>query len=379
VTVRFAEEVPLFNQMVMRLPLRQPVTATVVRNGVEQTLTVTPVERESVEAPIHELATLGITGSNLTAWSSKELNRKTRDGVRVRGVRSGGPADDAKPALREDDIIVGVDDTPVKTLEGLTSALDHLVQNGNSHADALVSFERSGERLLTVVEIGRPGLEDPGLEARKAWIPISVQVLTRELADKLGLSDTSGVRVTRVLPGSAAKAGLQVGDIITAVDGDPVQASQPSDADLFATMIRQYKTGTNVELSIIRGKTPQKIKVALETSPRLPREMKKYEDPNFEFRVRDIAAADRLEEGIDPDQSGVLVDAVREGGWAALAHLAVGDLLLAVDGEAVQDVAAVQAKMTKIAAAHPPTVVFRVKRGIRTFFVEMQAGWKQQE
>jgi hypothetical protein len=35
--------------------------------------------------------------------------------------------------------------------------------------------------------------------------------------------------------------------------------------------------------------------------------------------------------------------------------------------------------MTKIAAAHPPTVVFRVKRGIRTFFVEMQAGWKQQE
>jgi serine protease Do len=378
VTVRFPEEVPLFNQMVMRLPLGQPVTATVFRHGAAKTLTVTPVERESVEAPIHEISVLGITGSNLTAWSSKELNRKSRDGVRVRGVRAGGPADDAKPALREDDIIVGVDDTPVKSLEGLTSALDHLVQNGNSHAEALVSFERTGERLLTVVEVGRPGLEDPGLEARKAWIPISVQVLTRELAEKLGLPDTSGVRVTRVLPGSAAKAGLQVGDVITAVDDDPVQASQPSDGDLFATMIRQYKTGTTVELSVVRAKTPQKIKVALETSPRLPREMKKYEDPNFEFRVRDIAAADRLEEGIDPDQTGVLVDAVREGGWAALAHLAVGDLLLSIDGEAVQDVAAVQAKMKQIAAAHPPTVVFRVKRGIRTFFVEMQAGWKQQ-
>ena len=55
----------------------------------------------------------------------------------------------------------------------------------------------------------------------------------------------------------------------------------------------------------------------------------------------------------------MLVDAVREGGWAALAHLAVGDLLLAIDGEAVDDVEAVQAKMTRIAAAKPASVVFQ--------------------
>ena len=63
--------------------------------------------------------------------------------------------------------------------------------------------------------------------------------------------------------------------MITAVDGDPVEASQPSDSDLFATMIRQYKIGSTVELSVLRDKTPQKMKVTLETSPRLPREMKK--------------------------------------------------------------------------------------------------------
>jgi hypothetical protein len=39
--------------------------------------------------------------------------------------------------------------------------------------------------LLTVVEVGRPILEDPGLEARKAWVPVTVQVLTRELAERL--------------------------------------------------------------------------------------------------------------------------------------------------------------------------------------------------
>ena len=163
----------------------------------------------------------------------------------------------------------------------------------------LVGFERAGQRLLTVIDVGAAGLEDPGLEARKAWMPVSVQVLTRELAEKLGLADSDGSPGHAGAGRPAAGRRLQVGDIITAVDGDPVQASQPSDADLFATMIRQYKIGTTVELSVVRGKTPQKVKVALETSPRLPREMKKYEDPNFEFRVRDIAAADRLEEGID--------------------------------------------------------------------------------
>jgi serine protease Do len=374
VNVRFAEEVPLFNQLIMRLPLGKPVDLTVLRNGAEKTIPVVPVERESVEAPIRELSALGVTASNLTAWSAKELKRGNREGVRIRGVRPGGPADQAKPSLDQDDVIVAIDGTPVRTLENLMEAIDRLA-SGTNHVSALVSFERSTERFLTVVDVGRPGLEDPGLEARKAWIPISVQVLTRELADKLSMGETTGVRVTRVLPG-AAKAGLKVGDIITAVDNEPVRASQPSDLDLFATMIRQYKIGSIVELSIVRDKTSEKLKITLETSPRLSREMKKYEDTNFEFRVRDLAAADRLEQGLPEDQRGVMVDAVREGGWAALAHLAVGDLLLAIDGETVADVAGVQAKMKRINDEKPPTVVFRVKRGIRTFFVELQAGWK---
>ena len=50
-----------------------------------------PEERESVEALVHELSALGITASNLTAWSAKELRRADRTGVRVNGVRPGGP------------------------------------------------------------------------------------------------------------------------------------------------------------------------------------------------------------------------------------------------------------------------------------------------
>ncbi len=376
VLVRFAEEVPVFNQMVMRLPIGKAVEATVLRAGAEKTLRVTPSERESVDARIRELPLVGVTGSNLTGWAAKELKRTSRDGVRVRGVRPGGPADEAKPALREDDVILSVDDRPTVSFEALEGVIDTLTRAKDTRVPALVAFDRAGERLLTVVDLGRPGLEDPGLEARKAWVPISVQVLTRELAERLNLVGRTGVRVTRVYGGTAEAAGLKIGDVITALDGNALEASQSSDGDLFATLIRQYKIGSTATLTVVRNGTPMDVSVKLDTSPRLPREMKKYEDPSFEFRVRDIAAADRVSARLPTDQSGVLVDAVREGGWAALGHLADGDMLLTIDGEPVADVEAVQRKMARVAEAKPRSVVFKVRRGIRTFFVELETGWR---
>jgi S1-C subfamily serine protease len=86
--------------------------------------------------------------------------------------------------------------------------------------------------------------------------------------------------------------------------------------------------------------------------------------------------ADRQQRALPEDQRGVVVEAVTEGSWAALAHLADGDLILAIEGDPVEDVEAVQQKMTQIAERKPTTVVMQVRRGIRTFFVEMQGGWK---
>jgi serine protease Do len=375
VVVRFAEEIPLFNQSIMRLPLGKPVDIVVLREGKQQTLRVVPEERESVEAPIAELPLAGITASNLTAWSMKELKRERREGVRVRGVRPGGPAGEGRPPLESDDVIVEIDGKSVKDVEALTTALEQGTKDRKGPVSMLVSFDRRRQRMLTVLEIGRPGLEDPGLETRKAWVPVAVQVLTPPLAERLGLAGTTGVRVTRVLDGSAAAAGLLIGDIVTMIDEDRVEASQPSDEDLFATMIRQYKIGSTVRLTVLREGKPQQIAVKLDQSPRLPREMKKYEDPNFEFRVRDISAADQAERSWSEGQRGVLVEAVREGGWAALAHLADGDLVTEIDGTAVEDVEAVQNRMQKIAETRPAAVVLKVRRGIRTLFVELQSGW----
>ena len=376
IAVRFAEEIPPFNQQVMRLVPGRPVDALVLRDGKEQALRVTPDDRESVEARVREVTPLGITASNLTSWSAKELRRAGTAGAHVRGIRPGGASDDAKPSLQPDDVILSIDGEAVKDADTLISIADRVVRGRTEPLPVLVAFDRRGQRMLTVLELARPGLQDPGMEARKAWIPVTVQAITPELAEKLGVKGRTGVRVTRVLGGSAAAAGLQVGDLVFAIDGDPIEASQPSEAEIFETMIRQRKIGTAVTLTTVRGEEERQVKVQLESSPRLPREMKKYEDPNFEFRARDVAEMDRVDLGVPAGEKGVLVEAVREGGWAALAHLADGDVILAIDGQVVSDVAALQQKMEAIAMSRPTAVVMHVRRGFRTFFVEMQTGWE---
>ena len=377
ISVRFAEEIPPFNQMVMRLEPGRQVEAVVMRGGERRALQVTPEDRESVESPVREVSALGLTASNLTRWSAKELRRDNTAGARVRGIRPGSAADDAKPGLQMNDVIVSLDAHPVKSVDGLADAVEKLVDGRTEPIQVLVTFDRGHSRMLTVVELARPGLEDPGMEARKAWVPVAVQVLTPELAEKLGVPGRTGVRITRVIGGAASAAGLQVGDLVFAVDGDPIEASQPSETEVFETMIRQYKIGATVALATRRGGVDREVKIRLDSSPRRAREMKKFEDLNFEFRARDVSDADRLDLGLPSGERGVIVEAVREGGWAALAHLADGDVILAIDGEPVADVAALQRKMESISSAKPGALVMQVRRGFRTFFVEMTTGWSE--
>ena len=167
--------------------------------------------------------------------------------------------------------------------------------------------------------MGIQTLSDPGQEVRKAWLPISTQVLTDELAKALNLEGTTGVRVTQVYANSAAeKAGLKVGDVITAVDDTAVEASQVEDVEVLPALIRQYKIGSIADLTVFRRGVKIHIKVTLPESPRQFQELKKYTDTTYEFSGRDIAFQDRVQEHWTDAQSGVMTESVSEGGWAAL-------------------------------------------------------------
>ena len=239
-------------------------------------------------------------------------------------------------------------------------------------AKLLVGFDRDGERMMTVVEAGEIAADEPPREARKAWVPVEMQVLTPPLAERLGLKGKTGVRVTRLLDPATP---LQIGDVILAIDGDPVRATSQNDEDLFATSIRRYRVGSSVTLAIHRGDQDMNLPLTLGQTPTQAREMKWYEDPVFEFRARNVAEADR-EDPRFKDVPGVLVESVALRGWASLGHLNGGDMILAIDGTPVTDVDQLETRMKDIQARKPASVVFEIQRGIRTQFVEIQPAWK---
>jgi len=360
--------VPIANQLLVGLKTAEASTFVVRRDGREMTIRLTPVDRPAASSIPRELRDWGFMASNLTPFEARALGRAAGDGIRVVSVRPGGPIEQSRPPLQRDDIIVEVDGRRVGSVADLESR-----PAAAGKSSLLLTFERGRERRLTVVDVGggRPA-DSPPAEARKAWIPIAVQVLTPPLAERLGLAGKTGVRVTQVLD---AALPLQVGDIILAVDGQVVRASAPTDEEVFFAAIRRAAIGATAQLSVSRGGTAMTIPVTLGTAPALAREMKRYEDEDFGFRARDLADADRRDPRLEPNVAGVLVDGVTQGSWASLGRLAGGDVIEALDGRPLANVDDLAARFTAIKTARPSSVVLLVRRGVRTVFLDLQPAW----
>jgi serine protease Do len=279
--------------------------------------------------------------------------------------------------LRGGDVVVALDGEPVASVEDIVAFTGKVTAGQTEPVAVLVGFERKKERLLAVVKVGLRKLKDPGLEARKAWLPIETQVLTKDLAEALDVPGKSGVRVTRILPNGQDVLDVQVGDLIVGLDGQRIPAVEPEDVEVLPAMVRQYKIGSEVELDVIREGERLKVAVTLPTSRKLPREMKKYRDNDFEITVREIAFSDRAHHQWDTDKRGVLVQEVTAGSWAALGRLAVGDLLLEVDGRQVESVKTFETIMTAISVEKPEYVVLKVLRGIHTRYIEIEPNWEE--
>ena len=378
VSTRFAEELPLFNQLIMGIPVGDTVKATVLRNGKKITLKVKTEEREYARPQTFELKQWGITARNLSLIDIKEMRRDSKDGVLVTSVRPGGPGGDAELPLFVKDVILKVNDTPVTRVETLMELTSRLSDGKEEPVPVLVTFDRNKERNLTVVKVGIEKMEDPGLEVRKAWLPVAMQAITRDMVRQMDMEGLTGVRVTQVYPDTVAeKAGLKVGDLIVELDGEPIPVSEPQDVEILPASIRQYRIGSTVQLTVIRGEKKLTLPVTLPMSPFLPREMKKYRNDDFEFTVRDLAFLDRVNEGWKEDRKGVLVETVGEGGWAALAHLAVGDLIVTVDGTPVTEVKSFQSRIESILEKKPGSVVFQILRGIHSLYIEIEPSWPE--
>jgi serine protease Do len=101
-------------------------------------------------------------------------------------------------------------------------------------------------------------------EVSSPYLGIGLVDLSPEDAERFGVPVDSGAIVESVEPGSAAgDAGLRRGDIITALDGTPIEDS----GDLLAAL-RDYRPGETVELAIVRGNDELTLTATLDERPR---------------------------------------------------------------------------------------------------------------
>ncbi|MCO5163888.1 MAG: DegQ family serine endoprotease [Mesorhizobium sp.] len=158
-------------------------------------------------------------------------------------------------------------------------------------------------------------------EVRRGRIGVSIQDLTPDLAEALGVKDAYGAVVGSVEENSpAAKAGLQAGDVIVALDGRPISGS----ADL-RNRVGLAPVGSEVEVSWLRDGERHSAGMRVEA----------------ESGTAGVANAlpDRLAGATFQDASGnVFVEAVEPDSPAARAGIRPGDVIAAVNRQPVRSV-----------------------------------------
>jgi len=183
---------------------------------------------------------------------------------------------------------------------------------------------------------------------------VTVQSINQELADSFGLPRPAGALVGAVQPGFAAdRAGVKPGDVIVALNGQPIE-----DSAMLSRLIAEQKPGRDVTLEIVRNGRQRRLTVELgnadaESFAQNDLAGARDEPGRLGVVVRELDDAARRATGI---AHGVLVE--QAGGPAARAGLRAGDIILAVNTERVKDGRELQSLIEK-APAHVALLVHR--------------------
>jgi S1-C subfamily serine protease len=296
--------------------------------------------------------------------------------VLISSVRSGGPAQQAEPALARGDVIVGLEGRPVASLAELVDRYREIMDEGEAPERFLIEFDREGQNHFTLVRPDDGRSVDPPRELPKGWLGLTTQPVVSSLATRLGVPGEGGYRVTRIYPGTTvAEADIRVGDVIVRIDDADLHPRSPEDTGLLARAVRRREIGETSTLTLLRGDERLEREVVLEASPMLPSEAKREQNQDFELSVRDITFYDRDQNRWPPEQAGVIVERVETGGWSDAAGLRPGELLLELDDETLTDVDDFRRVMDRLQAERPERVQALTLRGASTRVLFIEPEW----
>jgi len=200
---------------------------------------------------------------------------------------------------------------------------------------------------------------------------VQIQPVTAGIADSLGLKKAEGALVDEPQADSpAAKAGVQAGDVITAVNGTPVK-----DARDLARTIGMMAPNSTVKLDIVREGQEKTVSLTLAEMPNehVAKADSEQAQPTSGVPHLGLSVAPAADVS-GAGSKGVVVTAVDPDGPAAEHGLQEGNVILDVGGKPVANAGDVRKALTEAKAQGKHDVLVRVKIGDATRFVALPLG-----
>ena len=161
---------------------------------------------------------LGTTVQKITPEIADSLGLKESGGALVADVVKGSPAE--KAGIRTGDIIIEFDRKQIKDSTDLPPVVAR-VTPGNT---VQLKVMREGKQVSLPITVGELKDNEIVASSQESDLGLTVQPVTPDIAQTLGLERAEGLVVSSVKPGSAAEeAGLRSGDVITQVNRRPVK------------------------------------------------------------------------------------------------------------------------------------------------------------
>jgi len=176
---------------------------------------------------------------------------------------------------------------------------------------------------------------------------VETQDITPRIAKVLGLKDSNGAVVTRVNSGSAAdSADIQVGDVITALDGKPLRNAQ----DL-RNAEGLLPLGSTVTLAVQRNGAVRNVSAKL-----VPEKLATVDGAKLDARLAGVTFSELPQNLRAQGLGGVSVSGVRAGSRAAQAGLQANDMVIGIGNLRIPDLRTLQ----QLAGVNPRQLVLVV-------------------
>ncbi len=189
-----------------------------------------------------------ISIQDLTPELAKSAKAENAKGVYVANVVKGGPTD--KAGLKAKDVIVSYGGIEVSD----SGVLRNRVADTSVGEQVKVSVLRNGRKEDIVVKVG--DLEESAKMLAAVGEPhlgVVVRPLTAQETEEFGLQPNQGVAISRLdFKGPLQEAGFEVGDIILAVNDQPIQG-----VETFASLVNLLKPNEKITLAALDHKSGQ--------------------------------------------------------------------------------------------------------------------------